>query len=723
MSTGTSTCADIIRNRRTSLAAVAAVALVVGGLGLTPPAIAAAAPGEPQEVVIDLGPYQGEPARPDGIALSAGQLAVAARVDPQRERGLYLYDLAVTGTPEAGPRKTIASDVFDEYPCPEGDPRDTCTEFLSKVWGSGDGQFLFSSPWNSYQTVVDVEEPNVQQIHPVGELGQSKWVKAVDGAYVAVDEPGTGKQYIVNIARRNGPPLVHTRSRTAVAIWGSKIWKPGTGTGTVNSYDLETKANSPEVKLGSGCRPDELQSVGRWLHWSCGDHRKAGVWDHATGRNIPVAFGDDVQLGDGFLVRAGSVKGTLLLTDFHKGGGTAAVTSTFANGVDTWPGLWSVDRYGGHVAFADTSGRIHVKPVTVPRSPLSVVHSTTQPSVSALRWPWRAEWRFSRPTASRTFAVRDAYGRLFDEGTSTERTGALVRATWDESDMGPRWPVSGVYSWTVGARPADGAAEAARLEGTLRLVDGWAAYRDASNDGYGEYYSMTTTGKVAVHHLAGGTRSWATTGWDPRTLVIPYGSNTGDEPRSDVLLRTPDGNLYRAPGTNPIDPARPHHLMGKGWQGFDAITYSPDFTGDGRPDLFARQASTGFLFLYRGSNRAGLDPAVKVGSGWKGWTVIGAADLTGDGHGDLLARDAGGEVWRYDGTGTGTFKPRRLVFSDWGAGRKEIVVVGDITGDGIPDLLSRDTNGKLLRNKGDGKGLFGATVTVGTGWQHYRSLF
>ncbi|MGW7367650.1 FG-GAP repeat domain-containing protein [Streptomyces sp. NPDC054841] len=719
MTTGRNTC------RRTSLAAGAAVALVAGGLGFTPPAVAATTAEEPQEVVIDLGTYQGEPASPERIALSAGQLVVAARVDPQRERGLYLYDLAVTGTPEAGPRKTIASDVWDEYPCPPGDPRDECRDFPTELWGTGDGQFVFTHPWGYNHTVVDVERPNVQTVHSVGTLNTFQGVVAADGAYVAVDEPSTGKQYIMNIARQDGPPVVHTRSITPVGIWGSKIWKPGTSTGTVSSYDVETKVNSPEVNLGSGCRPDELQSVGRWLYWNCRVGQKAGVWDHATGKNITVPFSHDTQLGDGFLVRFehAQVGGSLLLTDFHKGAGSAPLTSTFASGAGYGPSTWSVDRYGGHVAFMDTSGRIHVKPVTVPRSPLTVVHSATQPSVSALRWPWRGEWRMSRPTASRTFAVRDAYGRLFDEGTSTERTGALVRATWDESAMYPKWPVSGAYGWTVAARPADGADQEARLSGTLRLVDGWAAYRDSSNDGYGEFYSMTTTGKAAVHHLAGGARSWATTGWDPRTLIIPYGSNTGDEPRSDVLLRTPDGNLYRAPGANPIDPTRPHHLMGKGWQGFDAITYSPDFTGDGRPDLFARQASTGILFLYRGNSRAGLDPAVKVGSGFMGWTIMGAADLNGDGLGDLLARDAGGEVWRYDGTGTGTFKPRTLVFSDWGAGRKEITVVGDITGDGFPDLLSRDTNGKLLRNKGDGKGSFGSTVTVATGWQNYRALF
>ncbi|MGW7367652.1 FG-GAP repeat domain-containing protein [Streptomyces sp. NPDC054841] len=104
---------------------------------------------------------------------------------------------------------------------------------------------------------------------------------------------------------------------------------------------------------------------------------------------------------------------------------------------------------------------------------------------------------------------------------------------------------------------------------------------------------------------------------------------------------------------------------------------------------------------------------------WKGLTLIGAGDLNGDRHGDLLARDAGGELWRYDGTGAGTLKPRVLVFKDWATGRNAFVGAGDITGDGRNDLVSRDTNGKLLRNSGDGKGSFGSTVQIGTGWQRY----
>ncbi|MEU0722014.1 hypothetical protein ABZ498_33155 [Streptomyces lavendulocolor] len=50
---------------------------------------------------------------------------------------------------------------------------------------------------------------------------------------------------------------------------------------------------------------------------------------------------------------------------------------------------------------------------------------------------------------------------------------------------------------------------------------------------------------------------------------------------------------------------------------------------------------------------------------------------------------------------------------------------GDLTGDGRPDLPARHatTGNPRLRNRSDGAGPFGATVTVATGRQHYRALF
>ncbi|MGW0553245.1 FG-GAP repeat domain-containing protein [Streptomyces sp. NPDC002926] len=695
--------------RRRMLVLGAAAALLAGGLGLSPGAAAAA---EPEEVVIDLGTYQGRPAVPERIALGGGQLGVVARIDPKAERALYAYDLAVTGTPQAGPRRTVNPDVWNSHP-----------EFRPPLWALGDGRFAYTNPTAANHTVTGDGTPTT--VITLGQLGADQRMVAAEGRFFAVDEPSTGKQYIATFDDA-APRVLTTRPISAVAIWGRTMWTPGSNPGRLRWYDLANGADAPyDQDTGLSCTPDELQKVGRWFYWRCDGAASSWIWDSGTGfpQIIPVPYSRSAKLGDGFLVQQDDATGTLTMTDCHGGARERPVTTTLADKAAPGAGTWSVDKYGGHVAYTDTEGRIHIKPVTVPRGEFYVLDVSAPATADDRRWPWRAKWLLTRPSASRTFTVKDWRKRVLVNETGTARTGALVRADWDARNRDPKDRVSGAYQWEVVAQPADGTGRESWTPGAVRLVNGASAFRDTNTDGYGEFYSMTTTGKAAVHHLRGGARSWATTGWDPRTRLIPYGANTGD-PRSNLLIRTPDGNLYRAGGdSNPIDPRVPHHLMGKGWNGFDAFAASGDLTGDGRPDLLVRQASTGFLFLYRGSTNAGFAPAVKVGSGWKGWTIIGADDLTGDGHGDLLARDPGGEVWRYDGTGAGRFKPRKLVFSDWGAGRKEIIAVGDVTGDSLCDLISRDTNGKLLRNQGDGRGSFGATVTIGTGWQNYRALF
>ncbi|MGA5424891.1 FG-GAP-like repeat-containing protein [Streptomyces lavendulocolor] len=144
-----------------------------------------------------------------------------------------------------------------------------------------------------------------------------------------------------------------------------------------------------------------------------------------------------------------------------------------------------------------------------------------------------------------------------------------------------------------------------------------------------------------------------------------------------------------------------------------------DANGDGLGEYYSM--TTGGKFA---AHRIGATGGDWSSSPWDPATrFIPFGDMDGDGCDDMLLRSTDGRLWRYGGTGQGTFKPRHLLFEDWGAGRIEIIGVGDISGDGVPDLLSRDTNGKLLRNKGDGKGSFGATLTIATGWQNYRSLY
>ncbi|WP_326786660.1 FG-GAP repeat domain-containing protein [Streptomyces sp. NBC_00151] len=79
-------------------------------------------------------------------------------------------------------------------------------------------------------------------------------------------------------------------------------------------------------------------------------------------------------------------------------------------------------------------------------------------------------------------------------------------------------------------------------------------------------------------------------------------------------------------------------------------------------------------------------------------------------------------LYRYNGKGDGTFAARVKVFADWGGSYNAVVGVGDITDDGRADLVSRDTGGNLYRNNGDGRGSFGSRTRIATGWGGYRSI-
>ncbi|OQR63577.1 hypothetical protein B6E66_13100 [Streptomyces maremycinicus] len=717
--------------RHTSLSIGTAVALAVGGLGLTP-APATALPDAPraadEETLIPFGTRGGLSAYVETLALGGGKLSVLGTADPEPKRGLWEFDLPAVGTPRPGPRQLAASRVWTDYPCEGVDPAEyTCSGFYSTLWALGDGRVGFMTPFGG-QEALGGGAPKSE----LG-LGTFDWespdhVVAAGGSYVAVDDEGV--QRIGSFAPGvSYPGQVHTRPVTAVSIWGTKIWKPGSAVGTVNSYDLVTKASSANLALGSGCVPDDLQAVGRWLYWRCSASGKAGVWDHSTAKNIPVPGASPAKVGDGYLVQQSEDGRTVTLTDFHLGGGHSAVTTAFFTAPEgAWVGMLTVDRYGGHVAYVDGEQMIHVRPVTVPRSRISLFDWRADPTVDLRRASdrlWESTWRFTRPPASWKLTIKDAYGTTVRTLTGSSHEGAAVRAAWDGRDDTGGKAVSGRYHWTMTVDPGDGGAVRTLPTGSFLLSGGRSAFHDADTDGYGELYTVTAGGLLEAHRFADGrltdSRGWS--GWSPGTRFVPVGDMTGDG-CSDMLSRTTDGKLYRHSGgcTGAYLPDAGRTLVGSGWNGFDTVVAADDFTGDDRPDLLARQTTTGYLYLYRSNSHGALDPGVRVGTGWRGYTVVGAADVTGDGIGDLLARDAGGELWRYDGNGTGGFEPRTLVFRDWGAGRNAIVAVGDVTGDGFPDLVSRTTDGKLLRNKGWGDGTFSATYPLGSGWQTYGSL-
>ncbi|MEU2285364.1 VCBS repeat-containing protein [Streptomyces sp. NPDC013178] len=144
-----------------------------------------------------------------------------------------------------------------------------------------------------------------------------------------------------------------------------------------------------------------------------------------------------------------------------------------------------------------------------------------------------------------------------------------------------------------------------------------------------------------------------------------------------------------------------------------------DMTRDRCNELLVR-LSNGTLRMYRPVCGAALKSTTKyttLGTGWNQYDVLTSpGDLTKDGIPDLIARNTKtGTVYLYKGTSTATFSARVKLYDNWKS-YKKIVGVGDLNGDGVGDLIAQDTSNNLYRYIGKGNGTFSARVKLFAGW-------
>ena len=163
--------------------------------------------------------------------------------------------------------------------------------------------------------------------------------------------------------------------------------------------------------------------------------------------------------------------------------------------------------------------------------------------------------------------------------------------------------------------------------------------------------------------LFGGIAALVLAAWAP-----PASADWNGDAKGDVLAIDSAGGLlmYRGDGAGPFMPG--NQQVGSGWGSFTALLAPGDFSGDGNADVLARQ-SDGALLMYRGNGAGGwvTGRGEQIGSGWQGFTALAAGgDFSGDGNPDVLARQSDGAFLMYRSNGAGGFLPgNATIGSGW----------------------------------------------------------
>ncbi|MEV4445051.1 trypsin-like serine protease [Streptomyces mirabilis] len=183
---------------------------------------------------------------------------------------------------------------------------------------------------------------------------------------------------------------------------------------------------------------------------------------------------------------------------------------------------------------------------------------------------------------------------------------------------------------------------------------------DLDRDGYQDVVERrTSNGDIHWWHYLPSTGKWADTklfsDWKTRTRVVAPGDVTGDA-LPDLLSVDSGGVLWIYPGKgNGTFSARVK--VSSGWNQYNSLRAHGDFTGDGKADLIARSKTGSYVYLFKGTGKAGsgaFSSRIKVRT-WAGYNAFDAVgDVTGDGKADFLARTPAGTLYLYPGTGKAT---------------------------------------------------------------------
>ncbi|MDP9443288.1 MAG: FG-GAP-like repeat-containing protein, partial [Actinomycetota bacterium] len=230
---------------------------------------------------------------------------------------------------------------------------------------------------------------------------------------------------------------------------------------------------------------------------------------------------------------------------------------------------------------------------------------------------------------------------------------------------------------------------------------------DLDHDGSRDLLARSSAGELVLlattHGRVSGTRLIAT-GWGRKTLVTAGMDVTGDQ-RPDIVAR--DGTsgrtwIYVTDAAGVVV----HRIGGwDTWAGLDRLAMIGDAVGGRNGDIAGRTA-TGRLVLFAGTGSRWLRDPLPTGQAMSDAdALLVVGDWDGDGHTDAMSRTRTGVLRLHRGDGTGRLGRPAASWTGWGD-RRALVAPGDISGDGRPDLMARDPGGAVYLYPNDGNGGF-----------------
>ncbi|MFG1807843.1 FG-GAP repeat domain-containing protein [Streptomyces sp. NPDC049040] len=182
----------------------------------------------------------------------------------------------------------------------------------------------------------------------------------------------------------------------------------------------------------------------------------------------------------------------------------------------------------------------------------------------------------------------------------------------------------------------------------------------------------------------------------------------------DVLGLTAGGKLEMFSGSNF---PKSSSWTSTGWAVYNKVFAVDDVTGDGIPDIAARTFD-GHLYLFPGNGNGGAPFTTRllIGGGWAVYDQLTSpGDLDGDGISDLVARDTSGNLYLYKATGNASapYRGKVLIGTGWNT-YNQIIGLGN-SDSGVGYLVGRAFNGDLFRYSVNGAGGFESRVPAGGG--------